>query len=453
MHSFDFVCIGAGGGPSETDLSSYLVKASDARWEDGIVALEAGSGIGALSNILTRSRDVFHDVQPIPDTPECPQLLACRIYSYIQSFLITHSHLDHVLSLVLSAGSLPSPPPLHTGPAKRRRIVGTKEVLDDLASMIFSDRIWPNLASWSSESTVPDFMYLYEPVSAHSSKSLTSAHPTADPYHALNPKLSVLPMPVSHGLCLSKETYGSTAFFIRHAVTQKHLLFFGDVEPDSLALNPSTKAVWQTAAKLITTTAANGTKMLDAIFIECSWPSTRKDAELYGHLNPQHLLHEMKALANEVAQHKPLQQPTPPTSPNISGPSASTTNIIHGENCSHMATERPQKKRRRTILRLGPRHRTTESNASDASTTPSVASPAQASSPDLLTQAESSRLKGALDGVTLYVMHFKTPMQASVGIQNGKLSHHIVSEFTSLVEKEQLGLKVVAMEQGMRVAI
>jgi hypothetical protein len=107
MHSFDFVCIGAGGGPSETDLSSfvysqlyalrlqadphtllhssrYLVKASDARWEDGIIALEAGSGIGALGNILARSRDVFHDVKPIPNTQEPPQILACRIYSYIQ---------------------------------------------------------------------------------------------------------------------------------------------------------------------------------------------------------------------------------------------------------------------------------------------------------------------------------------------------------------------------------
>ena len=24
MHSFDFVCLGAGGGPSETDLSAYV---------------------------------------------------------------------------------------------------------------------------------------------------------------------------------------------------------------------------------------------------------------------------------------------------------------------------------------------------------------------------------------------------------------------------------------------
>jgi hypothetical protein len=316
--------------------------------------------------------------------------------------------------------------------------------------MIFSDRIWPNLASWSSESTVPDFMYLYEPVSAHPAKAITTPHPTEDLYHTLNPKLSLLAMPVSHGLCQSKETYGSTAFFIRHAVTQKHLLFFGDVEPDSLALNPSTKAVWQIAARLITSSATNGTKMLDAIFIECSWPSTRKDAELYGHLNPQHLLHEMKVLASEVMQHRNTQQPTPPTSPNTTGPSASTNNIIHAE---HTVTERPPKKRRRTILRLGPRHRTTESNASDASTTPSVTLTAQVSSPDLLFQGETSRLKGALEGVTLYVMHFKTPMQASVGIQNGKLSHHIVSEITSLVEKEQLGLKVVAMEQGMRIGM
>lgn len=104
MHSFDFVCLGAGGGPSETDLSayvdlwqqatcttadllpaaSYLLKTADTHWEDGIIAVEAGSGIGALTTILSRTRDAFREVGDVPDIQESPEILASRIYSYIQ---------------------------------------------------------------------------------------------------------------------------------------------------------------------------------------------------------------------------------------------------------------------------------------------------------------------------------------------------------------------------------
>jgi hypothetical protein len=70
------------------------LKTPDARWEDGIIAVEAGSGIGALSTILARTREAFHDLKPVPGTPESPELLAARIYSYIQ-------YVDHSRSLVI----------------------------------------------------------------------------------------------------------------------------------------------------------------------------------------------------------------------------------------------------------------------------------------------------------------------------------------------------------------
>jgi 3',5'-cyclic-nucleotide phosphodiesterase len=63
---------------------SYLLKTADTHWEDGIVAVEAGSGIGALRTILSSTRDAFHDLRPVPGIPESPELLAARIYSYIQ---------------------------------------------------------------------------------------------------------------------------------------------------------------------------------------------------------------------------------------------------------------------------------------------------------------------------------------------------------------------------------
>ena len=64
--------------------ASYLLKTADTRWEDGIIAVEAGSGIGALTTILSRTRDAFYEVANVPDMQESPEILASRIYSYIQ---------------------------------------------------------------------------------------------------------------------------------------------------------------------------------------------------------------------------------------------------------------------------------------------------------------------------------------------------------------------------------
>jgi len=67
----------------------------------------------------------------------------------LRSFLITHAHLDHISGLVLAAGSLKGP---------RKRIYATKQTLEDLES-VFSDRIWPNLASWDEDDEDHKLLY------------------------------------------------------------------------------------------------------------------------------------------------------------------------------------------------------------------------------------------------------------------------------------------------------
>lgn len=104
--------------------------------------------------------------------------------------------------------------------------------------------------------------------------------------------MSVSSFPLNHGTNDLGE-YGSTAFLIRHDLTNRSFLFFGDVEPDSLAKKAKTINVWRTAAPMIPDS-------LSTIFIECSWPSKQPDHLLYGHLNPKHLVSELMALAREV---------------------------------------------------------------------------------------------------------------------------------------------------------
>jgi len=91
MPTFDLVVVGSGGGPFETNLSSfvpchfvlgnlwfirtvnrYLLKPCEVPWTDGIIALEAGSGIGTLYQLINRNATLFDG------------LSAHQVYSLIQ---------------------------------------------------------------------------------------------------------------------------------------------------------------------------------------------------------------------------------------------------------------------------------------------------------------------------------------------------------------------------------
>ncbi|KAI0713262.1 cyclic-AMP phosphodiesterase [Earliella scabrosa] len=272
MASFDIVVVGCGGGPSEDNLSSYLLKAGNASWEDGIVALEAGSGIGAMTRLLDSHPAIF-----APDTSESeeehPLTTAAEVYSRIRCYLITHAHLDHVNGLVLSAGSV-------SGPAKL--VHGARKTLEGVAS-IFSGEVWPKLASWA-DAEVPGSSLLLSPL------------PPDGGYMNVAHDLSVRMMPISHGQN-EGVTHPCTAYFIRHDSTKREMLFFGDVEPDKVSADPQNLEIWRAAAPKIPDT-------LSAIFIECSWPSGRADDLLYGHLSPEHLTDELCALAVEVARSR-----------------------------------------------------------------------------------------------------------------------------------------------------
>ncbi|KAG6874317.1 hypothetical protein C0995_001542 [Termitomyces sp. Mi166 len=271
MPTFDLVVVGAGGGPDETNL--YLFKPHDAEWHDGVLALEAGSAQGALAAILHQDPLLFSS----RNSPTQKTYTAPEIYSFLRCFLVTHAHLDHISGLVMSAGSLKGP---------RKRIYATKETLNDLEN-VFSDRIWPNLASWNEDDE--DYRLLYSQLNIDNR------------YREIYPGISVRTMPINHGHN-EKGPYGSAAFFIRHNMKNREFLFFGDVEPDTIAAEPRTINVWRAAAPKIP-------HNLSAIFIECSWPSGRSDDTLYGHLNPPHLIDELVVLATEVVKFRKGEDP------------------------------------------------------------------------------------------------------------------------------------------------
>ena len=74
----------------------------------------------------------------------------CRFPFFPRCYLITHSHLDHVNGLVLSAGSM----------GGQKLIHARKQTIKDL-EVIFADRLWPKLASHKKEDA--NAMLVYSP--------------------------------------------------------------------------------------------------------------------------------------------------------------------------------------------------------------------------------------------------------------------------------------------------
>jgi len=70
------------------------------------------------------------------------------------------------------------------------------------------------------------------------------------------------------------------------------------VEPDSISLYPRTHIVWAEAAQKI----AHG--LLNGVFIECSYNDSQRDAVLFGHLVPRHLIAELQTLGEMVAEKR-----------------------------------------------------------------------------------------------------------------------------------------------------
>lgn len=100
----------------------------------------------------------------------------------------------------------------------------------------------------------------------------------------------------------SNYVVDSSAYFVRDEASEKEVLFFGDVEPDSISLTPRTHHVWAEAAPKV----AAG--ILAAVFIECSYTDSQGDAVLFGHLAPRHLIVELSELARLVQHELWLQQ-------------------------------------------------------------------------------------------------------------------------------------------------
>lgn len=339
-------------------------------WAKGsVVAVDAGVHLSAIKTILEQTQP---EGLGQPDGHALPHTLttgpfaglqvpnatadanAAHIHkSLIETYLITHPHLDHIAGFVINTAGLPGNRP--------KRIAGLPSTITALKTHIFNNVIWPNLSDENNGAGLVTYMRLVEGgspalgegegrgylemcsglgvkvlsvshghcIERHSHRGSSStrhgsfdassggplqgmASPSRLPSHTSLPtnigailqqheRLQASPAgrrgsgisagaPIDESVCV----YDSSVYFIRDVSTGREILMFGDVEPDSISLSPRNRQVWQEAAPKIA--AGN----LAAIFIECSYDDSRCVERLFGHLTPRFILEEMTALAEEV---------------------------------------------------------------------------------------------------------------------------------------------------------
>ncbi|KAI1104683.1 cAMP phosphodiesterases class-II-domain-containing protein [Jackrogersella minutella] len=345
------IVLGSGGGPQEHNVTAFLVRSIRSDWTRGsIVALDAGVHLSAITQILeeTQPAGLGTDVA-LPHILESGPFAGMEIRStsastnaayitrhLIDTYLITHPHLDHISGFVINTAGLPGTRP--------KRIAGLPSTISAFKQHIFNNVIWPNLSDENNGAGLVTYTRLVE------GGSLALGEGAGKGYLEITDDLTVKVFSVSHGHCIERHThrgstsssrfgsvdptslasprglhgsfaasgtsplfrstgagvpsagqdgesvcvYDSSAYFIRDALSGREVLMFGDVEPDSVSLSPRNLGIWQEAAPRI----AKGN--LAAIFIECSYDDSQTDDRLFGHLTPRYIIQEMKALAAEV---------------------------------------------------------------------------------------------------------------------------------------------------------
>ncbi|KDN45746.1 hypothetical protein K437DRAFT_274143 [Tilletiaria anomala UBC 951] len=275
------------------------------------------------------------------------------------------------------------------------------------------------------------------------------------PTTAMQPQLQAQAQSQAQARQISPPSLDSTAFFIKNHRTGKEVLFFGDVEPDSISKYPRNMEVWRhAAAKFVQ-------GVLNTIFLECSFPASHPTKFLYGHLSVNHLFDEMRALARCVlVERKKLESAWQRMR------LLEQTAAYRGTNGLGNSLD-PQAEQE-----LG-----SNSLVNDMAPIPPSASAARAQM-----QATDEELKGILEGLSVVVIHIKTALfpsfQAPAPSANGEdaaaerrrsaasgasvnvgpriidprsMQHRILEELRENESELQLGLRIELAEQGQRI--
>ncbi|KAH8432281.1 3',5'-cyclic-nucleotide phosphodiesterase PDE1 [Aspergillus melleus] len=333
------IVLGQSGGPWEDSVTGMLVRSTSTNWgPDSIIAVDAGTLLCGIKYVLESEGDNGPFAGMAMPHKTAKANAAHILRETVGTVLVTHAHLDHISGFVLNSQILEAS-------NRPKRLAALPSVIAAFKDHIFNGVIWPNLTDEDDGAGLFTFQRLAEGGSrdeergyvraceglmtqcfavSHGRRKLEHQQqdttPTPDMHSVRQsmpssadrtmsqlddptpfvPSLSPAPgqAPSSRSPREVPEMVESSAFFIRDRSSGKEIIIFGDVEPDSVSAYPRNRRVWEMAAPKIISGA------LRAIFIECSYDDSVKDENLYGHLNPRHLIAELKVLAQLVTKLK-----------------------------------------------------------------------------------------------------------------------------------------------------
>ncbi|MCO5947027.1 MBL fold metallo-hydrolase [Mucilaginibacter flavidus] len=239
--AFKIVPLGVKGGADESNLSAYMVAASET---NDYICLDAGTLHAGIEKAIANK--VFS--LPVEQV----------LRKYIKGYFISHAHLDHLAGLIINS-------PDDTA----KTIYGLASTLQTIKTHYFT---WDSWANFSDEGDAPLLKkYHYQPLLPDSSIAIK------------NTSMTVIAYPLSH------SNLTSTAFLVKS--NGAYILYLGDTGPDEIEKSNKLHKLWEVVARLIRS------KKLKAIMIETSFPNIQPDKTLFGHFTPNWLMKEMNNLA------------------------------------------------------------------------------------------------------------------------------------------------------------
>lgn len=221
------IVLGSGGGPMESNTTAFLVRSLSSGWRKGsILSLDAGVQLSAITRIL-------HETQP-PDLGELklphtlasgpfeglevpsasPEANAAHIHrNLIDTYLITHPHLDHIAGFVINTAGLPGSRP--------KRLAGLPSTIAAFKTHIFNNVIWPNLSDENNGAGLVTYMRLVE----GGSPALGQGEGRG--YMEVNDDLAVKVRGVSHGHCIERHSHRGSDSSTR----------YGSMDASSMSMN------------------------------------------------------------------------------------------------------------------------------------------------------------------------------------------------------------------------
>lgn len=243
------ICLGNSGGPSEENVTGFLVRLTHRGWErGGVVAVDAGSHLAPITRALERhfptvsdgrsmqesngshvslpqqgngtqtpglSNELARtslsptpsvDEEELPAKPE-PTILSSGPFaglkmpnasaranalhilrSYISTYLITHPHLDHLSGFAINTAAFHAT-------SKPKTLAALPSTVDAVKTHIFNDVIWPNLTDEDGGVGFVTFQRLKE------GGDVMVGEGEGRGYIDVVDGLGVRPFKVSHGVC------------------------------------------------------------------------------------------------------------------------------------------------------------------------------------------------------------------------------------------------------------